>query len=452
VAATPARLAGVGVFVLAGLVLFAVGLFMIGDRQMAFSKTFTLYAEFAKITGLQPGAIVRVSGAKAGSVKQILPPNSPAEKFRVRLDIREDLHALVRTDSVASIATEGLVGGSFLAIGTGTSLAPLAPPGSTIAGKEPFDIADLLDQMGGTIRRVNLTIDDLKDDVQRAVHEIGSTAMNANELLTAVSADVKTMASSGSRIAGDIAEISNGIKDGKGTLGKFVKDDEFYLRATAIARSAEEIAANTRDVIAEAHRTLETFNAKDGPVQGVTSSVRQTLDDASAAMSGFAENMDALKHNFLVRGFFNKRGYFDLADISPAQYRQGVASLTKSRRVERLWLRSDDLFASAGGSDSESLTAAGKAHLNAALVPFLEHAATFVLIVEGYAHDGLPDEQYVRSRARAAMVRQYLIGRLHLDPQATGLMPMGAEATASPDGTRWDGIALGLFLDKEKRR
>jgi len=44
---------------------------------MAFAKTFTLYAEFSKITGLQPGAIVRVSGAKAGSVKEILPPNAP---------------------------------------------------------------------------------------------------------------------------------------------------------------------------------------------------------------------------------------------------------------------------------------------------------------------------------------------------------------------------------------
>ena len=52
-------------------VLFTVGLFMIGDRQMAFAKKFTIYTEFKKITGLQPGAIVRVSGAKAGAIKQI---------------------------------------------------------------------------------------------------------------------------------------------------------------------------------------------------------------------------------------------------------------------------------------------------------------------------------------------------------------------------------------------
>ncbi len=101
--ATPARLAGVGVFVLGGLLLFTIGLFMIGDRQMAFARSFTIYTEFAKITGLQPGAIIRVSGAKAGSVKDIAVPLTPAGKFRVKMEIAEHLHPLVRTDSVASI-------------------------------------------------------------------------------------------------------------------------------------------------------------------------------------------------------------------------------------------------------------------------------------------------------------------------------------------------------------
>src|SRR5688572_31994236 len=107
--ATPARLVGVGVFVLGGLLLFTLGLFMIGDRQMAFAKKFIVYTEFKKITGLQPGAVVRVSGAKAGSITQILPPETPDEKFRVELAITEALHHLVRTDSVATIETEGLV-------------------------------------------------------------------------------------------------------------------------------------------------------------------------------------------------------------------------------------------------------------------------------------------------------------------------------------------------------
>ncbi len=178
--ATPARMAGVGVFVLGGLLLFAVGLFMIGDRQMAFAKKVTLYTEFKKITGLQPGAVVRVSGAKAGSITQILPPDTPSGKFRVEVEIVEDLHQLVRTDSLATIETEGLVGGNYLGITTGSDTAPIVAPNTMIAGKEPIDIAELVQRMGDTVTKVNDTVDDMRDDVQRAVVAIADTAENAN--------------------------------------------------------------------------------------------------------------------------------------------------------------------------------------------------------------------------------------------------------------------------------
>ncbi len=195
--ATPARLAGVGVFVIVGLLLFAVGLFMIGDRQMAFAETFTLYTEFTKVTGLQPGAIVRVSGAKAGSITDIFPPATPNEKFRVKLEVVEVLHQLVRTDSLATIETEGLVGGNYLGIGTGTSTAPPVAPDATIAGREPFDVADLMQQMGDTMAKVNGAFDEMQGNVQDAVVAVTGTMGNANDLITDVGIDVKRMVVAG---------------------------------------------------------------------------------------------------------------------------------------------------------------------------------------------------------------------------------------------------------------
>ena len=194
--ATPTRLAGVGVFVLVGLLLFAVGLFMIGDRQMAFAKKVTVYTEFKKITGLQPGAVVRVSGAKAGTITQILPPDTPSGKFRVELEIVEDLHQLVRTDSLATIETEGLVGGNYLGITTGSDTAPIVAANATIAGKEPIDIAELVQRMGDTVTKVNDAVDDMSDDVQRAVVAIADTAESANALISDVTGEVTKMAAS----------------------------------------------------------------------------------------------------------------------------------------------------------------------------------------------------------------------------------------------------------------
>jgi phospholipid/cholesterol/gamma-HCH transport system substrate-binding protein len=444
-------LAGVGAFVLGGLLLFAVGLFMVGDRQMAFAKKFTVYTEFRKITGLQPGAIVRVSGAKAGSVKQILPPNTPSGKFRVKLEIAESLHQLVRSDSLATIETEGLVGGSYLGIGTGTDGAPPAAPDTTIAGKEPFDLADLMQQMGGTIKKVNDTIDEMKGDVERAVVALADAAGSANTLITDVSEDVKRMAASGEAVITHASQIADSIRSGKGTIGKLVNDDALYTRATAIAKQTEDIAVNAKQMVEAARKTLEGFQSKDGPVQEMTENVKQTMDDARAAMAGFANSMEALQHNFLLRGFFKGRGYFDLAQIAPADYRQGALTKGSDRRLVRAWLRDDAVFeAEPDHPENERLTSEGKAQVRAAIAPYLERVASGIVMVEGYAQSGTADAQYLRARSRAVTVRDYLIGTFDLDPLATGAMPLGADSPGSPGKAPWNGVALAVILPKAK--
>jgi phospholipid/cholesterol/gamma-HCH transport system substrate-binding protein len=451
--ATPARMAGVGVFVLSGLLLFAVGLFLIGDRQMAFAKKITVYTEFKKITGLQAGAIVRVSGAKAGSITQILPPDTPSGKFRVELEIVEDLHQLVRTDSVATIETEGLVGGNYLGITTGSDTAPIVTSNTTIAGKEPLDVAELMQRMGDTVTKVNDAVDGMRDDAQRAVVAIADTVENTNVLITGVTGEVTKIAASGALITADAAQIADGIRSGRGTLGKLVNDDELYNRVTAIAKQTEETTTYARQLVQSAKETLDGMQSKDGAVQGMTTSVRQTMDDARGSMASFAENMDALKRNFLLRGYFNKRGYFDLAQISPADYRQGVLTKGSDRRLVRVWLRSDALLElEPGHPEREQLSEAGKVAVDVAIAPYLEYLASGIVMVEGYAQQGELDEQYLRSRARASIVRDYLVGMFHLDPQATGAMPLSGDSVGSPGKAPWDGVAIAVILPKDALR
>jgi phospholipid/cholesterol/gamma-HCH transport system substrate-binding protein len=446
--ATPARLAGVGVFVLSGLLLFAIALFMIGERQLAFADKFVVYTEFTTITGLQPGAIVRVSGAPAGSVTDIEPPVDPDGKFRVRLEITEDLHQLVRTDSVAAIQTEGLVGGSFLAVTTGTKRVPRAPDGSTIPSREPFLLADLFQQMSDTIGKANATVDDLRAGIQKTFQSVDTTVNRANTLIDEVSDDIERLAAASARITSDAAQIAESIRKGEGTIGKLLKDDELYQRVATIARSAEAIAADTQKAVQQARQALEGLQSKDGAAAGVTANLRETLDEARAAMAGLSDNMEALKRNFLFRGFFNRRGYFNLADISPEEYRKGTLTKNGDLRALRVWLRDDVLFTRTP-DDVEQLTDDGKARIDAALALNLPRLIDSIVIIEGYSHEGSRTGQYAVSLARAAVVRDYVIERFRLDPGAVGVMPLGADASGSPQGSTWSGIALAVFVERD---
>lgn len=443
--ASPARLAGVGLFVLGTVLLLGVAVFMIGDRQMAFTKRFVLYTEFARVTGLQDGAVVRVSGARAGEVTAIAPPLEPAGKFRVSLQVTEELHRLVRTDSIASIQTEGLVGGSYLSITSGSANAAEAPPLSTLAGQEPFEVADLLQQMNTTITKVNATIDQLSGQLEETIGTIGDTVQNANELITTVSGDVRRMADSGARVSSDLATLTSGVREGRGTVGKLFTDDELYTHVTRIASNAESMTTDARAVVAQARESIAGLQKAEGPVAGLAGNLKQTLDDARSAMSGFNENMDALRHNFLLRGFFNARGYYDLEQISPAAYRSGALA-SGGRIPVRVWLGAERLFEAGSTSDVPRLTADGRRRLDSAIAPYLDRVADGVLVVEGFAPEGGRDQQYVVSRARAVVVRDYLIDRFHLEPNATGAMPLGGESADTPPAEPWNGIALAFFM------
>jgi len=427
-----------------GVLLFTAALFMIGERRMLFEDRFELYTEFAKLGQLEAGAIVRVAGMNAGEVTEIQVPPSPAHKFRVTMEIRDDLHPLVRTDSIASVQTEGLVGGIFVNIATGSEQATEVPEKGTIPSREPFALADLLEQASETIAQVNMTVEELSGDLETTIQEIAMATEDAHQLFIDITPQIKAVAENGSRISADTQQIVASIRAGEGTIGKLINDDALYQRAREIADDTRMVMANVKDVSDEARRAIADFRSQDGPAQGLFADMRVTLTQAREATADLADNMEAMKHNFLLRGFFNRRGYFDLDAISPAEYRNGVLENGK-RKAMRIWLASSVLFEEAPGG--EVLSAEGRNRVDSAMTAYLRYVPSNPIVIEGYATEGALGERYRLSRQRAAIVREYLLGRYGLLPQSTGYIALGSDAQGSPSGKAWDGVSLTMFLD-----
>lgn len=438
------RLIAVGAFVIAGVLLFAVGLFFIGSRRMLWSDTFDAYAEFTNIAGLEDGAKVRVAGMDAGEVKEIHVPAGPTGKFRLRLRVREDLHPLLRLDSIASIQNDGLVGNKFVQIEAGTEQAALLPDNGTMQSREPFDLADMLQKMNDTIDLVTATITDVKAGVDQARTAVTDTATRAQALVQDVGKDVRAIMASTHKVTEDLGVVVAGVRGGRGTIGKLVTDDALYVSAKSIAADAQKTVATLRQAAEEAKGAVADLRGENGPLKGVAGDLQQTLASAKDVMADLAESSEALKRNFFFRGFFNKRGYFDLQDVSVQQYRQGALE-TKDRRVLRIWAGSAVLFEN-DANGHEVLTDAGRARLDSAMAEFVKYPRTSPFVVEGYAQKGTGDARYLISKARAQLVRDYIVGKFGLDSNSVAIMPMGAEAVGSPSGDRWDGVALALFV------
>ncbi|MGH9256804.1 MAG: MlaD family protein [Vicinamibacterales bacterium] len=444
------KLVGAGAFVVLGALLFVAVLFMIGERRLLFEDRFTVYTEFSTLGQLERGAVVRVAGLSAGRVIDIQIPDSPARKFRVKMEVRAALRPLLRADSLATIQTEGVVGGTFVNIATGTDRTPVVAEGGTIPGREPFVLADLLQQASETIAVVTHTVTRVSDDMEKAVEQIALTAEDAHELMTGITPQIQAIAQNGSRIAADTQQVVEKMRTGEGTIGKLINDESLYQRARQMVTEAGTVMANVRQVTDEARRAVTDFRSENGPAHGLVADVRVALTQAREVTADLADNMEALKHNFLLRGFFNRRGYFDLDAISPSEYRSGALENGK-RRAMRIWLSSGVIFAPRQDG-SDAITAEGRTRVDSAMATFLKYIPSHPLVVEGYATGGTASDRFRQSRQRAGVVREYLLGRYGLMPQHTGFIALGADALESPSGDRWDGVALTLFLDPKAVR
>jgi phospholipid/cholesterol/gamma-HCH transport system substrate-binding protein len=370
-------------------------------------------------------------------------PAGPSAHFRVKLRIREDLHQLIRVDSVASIQTDGLVGNKFVQVEAGTDQAQIVPPGGTVKSREPFDLGQMLQRMSETVDLITKTIGEVKVGVDEALRSVSSTAKEAQSLMTDVGRDAREIMASTQKVTQDLDVVMSGVKQGRGTVGKLLTDDGLYVSAQKIAAEAQKAVATLREASEHAKEAVADFRGENGPMKGVTANLQQTLAAARQTMNNLAENSEALKRNFFFRGYFNRRGYFDLDEISVQQYRQG-ALLSKNRRVLRIWVAAAVLFEK-DANGRERLSESGKIRLDSAMAQFVQYPKS-PFVVEGYAQEATSDSRYLISRARGQLVRDYVVGKFALDPKLAAVMPMGAEAIDSPSGDRWDGVALAVYV------
>lgn len=468
----------VGLFVGGGFLLFALGLFLIGDRRLLFSESLELETRFANLSALKVGSKVMVSGMDAGEVLAVQVPPSPTEKFRVRFRVLSRFQPMLRTDSIASIQIEGLVGSKVLQVDAGSEQGAQITPGATLPSREPVEISAIIQQSVEVIQRVSGAVDDVEQRVLGTVDTIGNVGEQTIKLVKDVGSDAADLIATGKKAVEDVNAIVAGVRQGQGLVGQLLTDDQLYTRIERTATHVETTAANVSRVSADVNKIVadvesrklgETFQKTAANVEQVTAQlkgvlaelrppggpdergllddVRDSLDNTREATSDLAENMEALKRNWFFRGYFNRRGFFDLDAVSVEDYRQGKIAPKRDRQPT--WLQAQELFRQ-NQEGRETLSDSGLKKLGEAMVPYLRYAPNTLLMVEGYASQGSEQEQFLHARGRARLVRRYLIDRFGLKPNFVGAIPMGAAAPSGASVDFREGVSLVFFPEKKK--
>jgi phospholipid/cholesterol/gamma-HCH transport system substrate-binding protein len=471
------RIWAIGLFLILGIGFFTAILFLIGNRYDVFGKHVAFYSEFADVAGLPVGAEVFISGLQAGEVKAIDIPAGPASKFRLELQVQAKARGIVRADSVVSIKTEGIVGDKYVSIQAGTSNSEEARDGATLPSKEPFDIGSVMEKGSALLNDVQTSVNDIHGRLDVALDSVTKTVNHTNSLITAVQPDIQKMAGNASQITGTINDMVSDLNAGKGPAGLLLKDEATRQQLQDTLSNARQASANLSDVSARAGQIVEDLQsrnlaskaqvtlenvqaisqqlneaikgalASDSIGQDGATNIRETLSNLNRGTANLADDTEALKHEFFFRGFFKKRGFYDLEQLAPADYLK--ACERQKACGARTWLDARNLFA-AGNDGAVQLIERGGHDIDSAIAPVVDALPNHVVIIEGYSATGTPDQQFVTSRKRADLVREYLEEHFHLIHSDVGIVPLRDKPPQCTGRNTWNGVAIVLFEERRK--
>ncbi|WP_333809245.1 MlaD family protein [Flavobacterium sp.] len=291
-----------GMFVILGITLFMVTIYYIGNNNNLFSSTFHLKSYFKNVSGLKEGNNVRFSGINIGTVKNIEFISDSV--ILVHLTIKENVRKYIKTDAIASIGSDGLMGDKILTISPGSSSNKIVENNATIASVKTIEFEDLMMHLRRTV-----------DNAENATQQLSQFSIKVNQskgILNKVLTDEKLGNSLDTTIQNlqissqEFIVFTKNMNDKNGTLSRVMTDPKF-------ANSIEETLENLENSSIEFKAMAKKINNKDNVLskliddERLGTSIDSSLINIEKGSKNLIELEEAAKHNFLLRGYFRKK-------------------------------------------------------------------------------------------------------------------------------------------------
>lgn len=305
----------VGAFVLTGLTLFLISVFLIGSQNNIFSRTFTLTAVFRNVEGLKPGDNVWLSGVKIGTVSDVRIVSDG--RVIVDLSLKHDQNQFIRRDAVATIGSDGIVGSKILIIRPGIS-NEIVSEADTLRTTSPPDTQDILNvakQVGDNTRSITSDLKVIASSISEGEGVLGELLNDGalSQEIRAVVANLRTTGSNTVRASEELHRLVYALREGDGLLPTLIADTSYVNTFRSALTNIETLSADAGAVSQKLRSFAARIDDTDNPVGVLLSDsvaaeeLKATIQNAASASRKLDENMEALQHNFLFRGYFRKQ-------------------------------------------------------------------------------------------------------------------------------------------------
>jgi len=227
---------------------------------------------------------------------------------------------VIRKNAITSIGTDGLVGNKLVNIVPSKEAAPLANEGDVLSSKHIVTTEEMLT----TLNKTNNDIAEIAANLKVTVAKINNSnalwsLLNDESISNDLRASIRKVRNSteiAALMMNDLHAVIADIKDGKGSIGELIRDSSFsrnlneaVVKITKVGKEADSLANEISLLTSGIKRDI---NSGKGPANyllkdsSMAIKINASLDNIQKGTEGFNQNMEALKHNFLFRGYFRK--------------------------------------------------------------------------------------------------------------------------------------------------
>ncbi len=306
----------VGVFIFFGLLIFIVGIFVLGGQQKSFVKSLRINAVFNDIGGLKPGNNVWFSGVKIGTVKTI--KFYGKSQVEVSMSIEKSAQQYIRKDASAKLSSDGLIGNKLIVIFGGNQKMPEIEDGDILQVQKELSTDDIMktfqenneNLIGITTNFKKLSADIVKGKGTAGAVLTDSTLANS---FRAIMLNLQKTTKTSAQLAGQLGKFSVKLNTKGGLADKMLTDTTVFNRLSATAEQLKETSAKASVITDNLSKASNKLNSTDNAM-GLLLNDQKTADQIKSTMGNLQESsvklnddLEAVQHNFLLRGFFKKR-------------------------------------------------------------------------------------------------------------------------------------------------
>ena len=306
----------VGLFITVGLGILIAAVFTIGGQHKAFVKSIRLHIIFDNVQGLQPGNNIWLSGMKVGTVKSIgFYGNS---QVAVTLNVEKQAQAHIRKDSRVRITTDGLVGNKIVVIDGGSDEAPTVTDNDSLQSEHIAGTQELMSTLQASNSNLLEITGNLKTISKKLTESQGTLGQLINDPTIADrlrgSIDNLRNATAGSEaMIANLKDFSERLRQPGGLASQLATDTTVFSHLRGAVARLDQAAAQVHEFSTSLETAGAGLNDKNAPIgmllhdEDAADNMQRTLKNLRVSSQELSEDLEAIQHNWLLRGFFKKK-------------------------------------------------------------------------------------------------------------------------------------------------